>query len=94
MKKETKKNDLTNAEDEKCFWVCNGTVLRNINDLKESLSKMDKETFLNHVNKEKNDFAEWIKKVINEEKLSRKISKSKTIKAMTKVIADELKKYE
>ncbi|MCK5085616.1 hypothetical protein KAK05_02810 [Candidatus Parcubacteria bacterium] len=93
MKKETKKIDLINAKDDQCFWVCNGSILRNIKDLKDSLSKMDKETFLNHVNKEKNDFAIWVKEIAKDETLSKKISKNKTVKTMTKTINDRLKKY-
>lgn len=93
MKKETKKIDLVNAKDDQCFWVCNGSILRNIQDLKDSLSKMDKETFLNHVNKEKNDFAIWVKEIAKDETLSKKISKNKTVKTMTKTINDGLKKY-
>ena len=93
MKKKTKKNDLVNAQDNQCFWVCNGSILRNIKDLKDSLSKMDKETFLNHVNKEKNDFATWVKEILEDETLSKKISKNKTVKTMIKTINDRLKKY-
>ncbi|MCK5476034.1 MAG: hypothetical protein KAI71_05660 [Candidatus Pacebacteria bacterium] len=93
MKRKTKKNDLVNAQDDQCFWVCNGSVLRNIKDLKDSLSKMDKETFLNHVNKEKNDFATWVKEILEDETLSKKISKNKTVKTMIKTINDRLKKY-
>ena len=93
MKKKTKKIDLTNAQDDQCFWVCNGSILRNIKDLKDSLSKMDKETFLNHVNKEKNDFATWVKEILEDETLSKKISKNKTVKTMIKTINDRLKKY-
>ena len=93
MKKETKKIDLINAKDDQCFWVCNGSILRNIKDLKDSLLKMDKETFLNHVNKEKNDFAIWVKEITKDETLSKKISKNKTVKTMIKTINDRLKKY-
>lgn len=93
MKKKTKKIDLVNAQDNQCFWVCNGSILRNIKDLKDSLSKMDKETFLNHVNKEKNDFATWVKEILEDETLSKKISKNKTVKTMIKTINDRLKKY-
>ena len=93
MKKETKKIDLINAKDDQCFWVCNGSILRNIKDLKDSLSKMDKETFLNHVNKEKNDFVAWVKEVLEDSTLANKLARTKTLKSTIKAVEDRLKKY-
>jgi len=91
----TKKEKLTivNAEDKSCFWINNGPVLKNLKDLKKSLLIMSKETFSYHVNKEKNDFAVWVKNTLQDETLSNKLAKIKTLKTMSKAIEERLKKY-
>ncbi|MCK5466699.1 hypothetical protein KAI56_04385 [Candidatus Parcubacteria bacterium] len=93
MKKIKEKLAIINAQDESCFWVNNGPVLKNLNDLKKSLLTMSKDTFSYHVNKEKNDFAVWIKNVLEDETLSNKLAKIKTLKTMSKDVEDRLKKY-
>ncbi|MDF1497877.1 MAG: DUF5752 family protein [Patescibacteria group bacterium] len=92
MKKNEKKK-LINAQDETCFWVCDGSVLRNIKDLKDSLLKMSKKSFTYHVNKEKNDFVEWTKNTLKDSVLANKLSKTKTLKTTIKAVEDALKKY-
>ncbi len=82
-----------NAQDESCFWVNNGPVLKNLKDLKKSLLTMSKDTFSYHVNKEKNDFAVWIKNVLQDEILANKLTKIKTLKTMSKAVGEGLKKY-
>ncbi|MCK5084819.1 MAG: hypothetical protein KAQ64_04155 [Candidatus Pacebacteria bacterium] len=93
--RKTKKEKLViiNANDESCFWINNGPVLKNLNDLKKSLLTMSKETFSCHVNKEKNDFADWIKEVLGDNTLANKLAKTKTLKSTVKAIEDRLKKY-
>ena len=93
MRKTKEKPGLINAENESCFWINNGPVLKNLKDLKESLLTMSKETFSYHANKEKNDFADWIKEVLEDNTLANKLAKTKTLKATTKAIESSLKKY-
>ncbi|MCK4592124.1 hypothetical protein KAT63_01640 [Candidatus Parcubacteria bacterium] len=94
MNKKTKeKLNLINAKDESCFWINNGPVLKNLKDLKESLLIMSKETFSYHVNKEKNDFAAWIKEALEDSALANKLAKTKTLKPTIKAVEDRLKKY-
>jgi len=93
MKKTKQKLATINAENELCFWINNGPILRNLKDLKNALKKINEETFKYHVNKEKNDFADWVKNVLNDKTLANKLVKIKTVKTMTKAIEEELKKY-
>ncbi|MEA2097790.1 MAG: DUF5752 family protein [Patescibacteria group bacterium] len=93
MRKTKEKPNLINAKDESCFWINNGPVLKNLKDLKESLLVMSKETFSHHVNKEKNDFADWIKEVLEDNTLANKLAKTKTLKSTVKAIESGLKKY-
>lgn len=80
------KKVLIDAELEKCFWLCDGQILKNLKELALALKKMKKEVFNYHVTKEKNDFVNWIKDVFGEEKLAFELKKTKTAKAAAKKI--------
>ncbi len=79
--KRTKTEDankiLADAQGERCFWVNNGPVLRNLYELYGALKEMSNRTFQHHVNNEKNDFSAWVKEVIGDEKLANELLKSK-----------------
>jgi len=83
---------LDNIEPTKYFFLKNGRVLKNIYELTNSLTSMDDETFKHHVNNEKNDFAEWIRHVFNDEDLANQISRLKTKEAISKKINKKLSK--
>ena len=93
--KKTKKEKLAviNAKDELRFWINNGPILKNLEDLKNALKKISEKTFKYHVNKEKNDFANWVKNVLSDKILANKLAKIKTVKTMIKAVEEELKKY-
>lgn len=82
MNKESAKNILGNVPEDKVFWVNDGRTLRNLQELSLALANMNEETFRYHVNKEKNDFRNWVKDVIKDEKLANDIAKIKSKKLM------------
>ena len=47
------------------FKLDSGKVLKNLQDLKDALSVMDNKAFKKHVNPEKNDFAAWVRDMID-----------------------------
>lgn len=89
-----KTKELINTDEQSSFWVNNGPILRNLKDLKDALLNMNKETFGYHVNKEKNDFAVWIKDALKNNALAKKLSKTKTAESMIETINNVLKKCE
>ena len=93
--KKTKTKKLTgiNAKGELCFWINDGLILSNLRDLKNALKKIDEEKFKYHVNKEKNDFAVWVKNILQDKALSNKLAKIKTLKPTIKAVEERLKKY-
>lgn len=82
---------ILNATPEKSFWVNKGPVLKNIVELKNALIKMDQRTFGYHVNKNKNDFATWIKDVFGYSDLAQRLRHNNTIKDMEKSINNYLR---
>lgn len=86
MVKTKVKKEIADAPPEKCFWVHNGPILKNLQELLKETVKMNKETFLHHVNEQKNDFSRWVDEVFNEKELAKALAKVKTKKALIKTI--------
>ena len=61
--------DLPEAEQQK---------LASLDDLSEAISLIDPETFHTHVNEEKNDFANWVEGVFEEQELAEQLRKYPT----------------
>jgi len=77
---------LADVPAEKCFWANNGWIIRNIQELPIALENMSDETFVYHCNREKNDFYNWIRDVIDYKELAEDIKNSKTRSAMIKKV--------
>ena len=82
VSKKKAKDFLSNAPEDKIFWVNDGRVLRNLKELSQELGDIEDETFSFHVNKDKNDFKNWIKDVIGDKKLAKDIVKTRKKKIM------------
>lgn len=65
---------LQNVPEDKVFWCADGRVLKNLDELASALSDMSEETFRHHVTAGNNDFCNWVKLVIGDEKLSADLS--------------------
>lgn len=68
------------------FWMTNGQILKNLEEFSEALKNIDVKTFKYHVNKEKHDFAIWVKEVINDKDLAKTLGKNR------KTMSDKVKK--
>ena len=53
-------------------------TLRTLDDLSEAINLIDPETFMMHVNEEKNDFANWVQYVFEEQELAEQLRKFPT----------------
>lgn len=71
------------------FYVCDGKVLKNIDDLKSALKGMNNDAFSYHCNGEKNDFRLWISDSIGNKDLASKISRIKTKEGLIKKLEEE-----
>ncbi len=83
-------NGFENVTEEKAFYVNDGRKVKNVFELAEAVSTMKEKTFKFHVNKNKNDFSEWIRHVVGEEKLAdevaRLVMKDKILIALQKYV--------
>ena len=94
MNKENAKNILSNVPEDKIFWVNDGRILRNLNDLSSALADISEETFIYHVNKEKNDFKNWISEVVGDKKLANGIAKAKSKEHMLNKVNKRINQLE
>ncbi len=69
---------LGDASPEQCFWVNNGQILKNLEELANALQSMSDETYRYHANKEKNDFSKWLSEIIGDKKLANDLLSSKS----------------
>ncbi len=57
------------------FWLSDGRVIKNLDELIEALRTMKESVFEFHANKQKNDFSNWIRDVLGDKGLAEKIRK-------------------
>lgn len=81
------------AQSGECFWTSDGLILQNLRDLHRAFGSMNYEVFLNHVQKEKNDFADWVEHILHDLDCAVALRKTTQMKQSEKVVATHLKKY-
>ncbi len=90
----SKKRALVCAQGEQCFWTTDGRVISNLVELRDALTGMHVDVFAHHVNKERNDFANWINDVLDDAELAKSIRTAKKPQTAHTVIVRRLKLYE
>lgn len=76
------------------FWLSNGTVAKNIYELVSAIESCDQGVFQYHVNKEKNDFYNWVLNVLGDSALASKLKKEYDQKRFTQLIRKRIKELE
>lgn len=87
------KKELVYASDALSFWLHDGQVLNSLLALRDALAKMEKEIFSHHVTKDKNDFADWVDKVLGDTSCAVLLRKAKTTKGAHTAVVTSLKIY-
>ena len=88
--KDEARNLLRDIGQENCFWVNNGPVLKNLEELSRCLSEMSDDSFSYHANKEKNDFSNWLSEVIGDKKLAADIQSARSRESAAKKVEARL----
>lgn len=91
MNKEAAQRILSDVNPDNSFWVNNGPVLKNMEELYGALSSMTKDIYICHVNKEKNDFSNWIKDILHDDKLANDLLKTRSKEYAAKKVNQRLK---
>ena len=82
---------LADVAEDRSFWCNDGQVFRNMRDLADGLSKMSDQTFAYHSNEEKRDFSNWLKDVIEDEKLAEDLESSAPRKQAARLVNERIK---
>ncbi len=75
------------------FWVSSGPVLRSLKELANYFEVIDVARYNFHTKNGGNDFANWVKHVLKDDKTAQAISKAKTISATLTAVNKSLKGY-
>ncbi|MBM2824459.1 MAG: hypothetical protein HW402_123 [Dehalococcoidales bacterium] len=78
---------LARVPEEYVFWCHDGRALRDMPELGEALTTMSDETFAYHSNAEKQDFSNWVKDIIGDEKLAGDLAKASSRSEAAKKVA-------
>jgi hypothetical protein len=84
------KKVLSEVQPERAFWVNNGPVLKSLGEFAQGVSKLKPAQFAHHVNREKNDFANWVAEVIGDNVLARKLKTLKSPEAMSRAASERV----
>ena len=78
---------LGDTSSEQGFWLNNGPVLKNLEELSNALSQISKDAYGYHVNAEKNDFSKWVDDIIGDKKLANDLLSSRNKESAAKKVA-------
>ena len=81
---------LCDTAPEQCFWVNNGAILKNLDELASALQEMNEDTYRHHANQEKNDFSKWVNEVICDKKLANELLSSRNKDSALKKVRNRL----
>ena len=76
-----------NVPEEYVFRSHDGRIFRNIRELGQALKDMSAETYAYHVNDQKDDFANWVRNIIGDERLAQNLTKSISQSQAEKAVA-------
>lgn len=85
--------DLIQAGEGQEFWLHDGPALRNLKDLKHALDNITEEQFAFHVSDEKNDFANWVRAVLQDPECADELQRCRTILSTRRVLIKYLRNY-
>ncbi len=86
LTKNQAKKYLSPVPEPNVFWCNDGSVFRDIKELKEALAIMSDHTFAYHSNEAKKDFSNWIRDVVGDEKLANNLESASDRQQAFKIV--------
>ncbi|MBI4438896.1 hypothetical protein HY640_03110 [Candidatus Woesearchaeota archaeon] len=77
---------LKDVPTEYSFWLSDGRIIKNAEELANAAATMTEDVYTYHANSQKNDFADWIRDIIQDQPLSYQIRKANSPQQMQKAI--------
>ena len=74
--KQEAKRLLDNVPEEYVFRCCDGSILHSVKELGAALKTMTDETYAFHVTTGKNDFTNWVRDIVKDERLAKNLQKA------------------
>ncbi len=89
-KSEEAKRILSKVPESVSFWLCTNQKLYSLRELTDTLGAVSEDVFRYHVNRDKNDFENWIRDIIQDRELAREISRIKTKETLMRKIQERI----
>jgi hypothetical protein len=70
VQKDEARKYLADVPVEHVFRCHDSRILKNMRELRDGLASMTEETYAYHANAKKNDFSQWVRDIIKDEKLA------------------------
>jgi len=90
ISKDEAKRRLGDVPDEKRFWCHDGTVIKNLKELRKAFDAMSDETFEYHLGGGRNDFSKWVREVVGDDKLAKDIGETKSRMQASRIVAQRI----
>jgi hypothetical protein len=90
----SKKRTMVVAKGSHCFWVNQGPILKDLEELADALKTMSEKMFAHHVNKDHNDFADWVEGVLKDADAATALRKAKKPKTAYTAVIKYVKLYD
>jgi hypothetical protein len=79
---------LSQVPEPNVFWCNDGSIFRDIKELKNALALMSDHTFACHCNDAKKDFSNWIRDIIGDEKLAKNLESASDRQQAFKIVEE------
>lgn len=80
--------------EDKAFYFANGLKAENLQQLHDILRNTNEHITNHHLDHEKNDYAAWVRHVLQDETLARKIEKCRSVRQIVALLEDHLEPEE
>lgn len=81
---------LTDVIGEKRFFCHDGCIIKNLPELANCLNHMTEDSFRHHVTSWKNDFSNWVRDVLGDDRLAKDLAKSPNHLEAAKIATDRV----
>jgi hypothetical protein len=90
ISKEEASRRLGDVPDGKHFWCQDGKVVKNLKELEKALNDINDDIFHYHAGAGRNDFSNWVRDVVGDNKLANDLSKAKSRIQASKAVAQRI----